>query len=436
MCIEIIREKLTISIYGMKRIIRIHNNLVHQISLLSDEAILNVKFTQILKNNDTDQARRQQYESETQEFFANRTDPYARIYKKIMSAGELSLFKKCKDEAILKSIEISNFENKILEVKWMNQLPQETRMIIKLDNIEKLFKKCTPDHFTNLIPHQEKDDKMRNNNARRRVLYKQKKLKEKKEKRQVIFKAKSLTKEQTATTIVTTATCVKTHYDGKSKQPNDKQENQIFLQAWKRQWLGKKPLRIVGRWITRAEIPHTNETVLQGSWGYKADRVYSIIGDNLEIEFRDLYEMVEESRHMIDQIGEVIVDRIAHKLRRKLEENKINEEEFDKKMQSQLRGNKSIKSKLFTGKPIKPRQILNDFMIKQQFLQQAIDRHNTEQPESKPHSQKTKYEFNGVKKPNDIQKYRSVKSFRKERTKLEEARAREYLGRRRIRGNH
>ena len=415
----------------MRRIILVHNNLIHQIARLVDETILDNKFLIIFQKHDSDLERRKEYEAYVEQYFSVREDPYARIHKKEMSKEQLELFQSNEKEALQKSINIARFETTYCNSDWMYDLPSETRIILKLDNIQKHFSESTTDELMIVNP----ENTVRQiKNARRNARGKAK-VQQQRRIAMKNFREKSLTAKQCATSILKTATSVKTHYDGKSKEPNDKAENQTFLAAWKRQWLGKRPQRIVGRWIARAEIPHSNETVLQGSWRYKADRVYYIIKKNLDMHMNDLFEMVANPDHMLRQIDDVLVEKICDTLRHRIENGKITHEQFHRKFELQLQGNKSLKTKMLLGKKINPFQISMAQQTRDKFLQQSIDRHNTEQPEVKSNSEKTKYARNGVKKPNDIftkVKPRSVSYYRKNRDKLEQAIQKGYLGTRRV----
>lgn len=144
----------------------------------------------------------------------------------------------------------------------------ETRVILKLDNSQK--------HF-NPVEEVKQEPKEDSRIVKKVITKRRYQRRTKTTSKPKTFIPKTLTEEQISSSILQTPSSVKVHYDRKSKEPNDATEAQAFLNAWRRNWLGKKPQRILGRWIARAEVPGTNSTLLQGSWKYKRERVQRII---------------------------------------------------------------------------------------------------------------------------------------------------------------
>lgn len=222
----------------------------------------------------------------------------------------------------------------------------------------------------------------------------------------------------------------KTHYDGKSKEPNDQKEIQQFLSAWNRKWLGRKQRRILGRWIAR-----DNETILQGHWNYKVKHTYVLIAQNTGRELDPLIDWTIEYIHLHEQVTREIIDQICSTLFQKINNHKMMRSQWNEKISHQLSGCRTIYAMQILGKEVKGHQMHVQQKWHSQYLQTAIDLHNVGQLEEKAHAQKTKMEMNGVKKPNDIfqsVKRRSVNYYRKQRDKLDKAIQKGYPGKQRL----
>lgn len=122
-CIDIVRDKLNITVYAMKRIILINNNLLMQFARIVDETILNHRFSQIFKRFSTDKERAEEFRQEKDRFFSQREDVYALIHKQEISNEQLRIFKQNESGALIHSIKVANFENAHSDPHWMDQLP-------------------------------------------------------------------------------------------------------------------------------------------------------------------------------------------------------------------------------------------------------------------------------------------------------------------------
>lgn len=127
------------------------------------------------------------------------------------------------------------------------------------------------------------------------------------------------------------------------------------------------------------------------------ERVQRIIQKNTQMKWEDLLLEVEDSSLHLDQITDVMIERICTILFNKIQEKKMHRSLFNFRLQSQIRGAKTIEAKNIMGLPLNQYHIIRAERLRERFLQSSIDRHNSEQPEVNPHKQKSKMEMNGVK---------------------------------------
>ena len=109
------------------------------------------------------------------------------------------------------SIKVANFENENSDPHWMDDLPIETRVILKLDNAQRHFSK-DPDNKQATIEPRESTRIIKEVKQKQRY----RKTTKKTIKKKASFTPKSLTKEQVSTSIVKKPAPIKVHYDGKS----------------------------------------------------------------------------------------------------------------------------------------------------------------------------------------------------------------------------
>lgn len=169
------------------------------------------------------------------------------------------------------------------------------------------------------------------------------------------------------------------------------------------------------------------------------ERVQRIIQKNTNMKWDELLLEAEDSSLLLDQITSVMIERICIILFNKLRERKMHHSLFEFRLQSQIRGAKTIEAKNILGLPLNQYHIIRAERLRERFLQSSIDRHNSEQPEVNPHKPKSKMEMNGVKKPNDFGSEqptkipnRSVGYYKNQRMKLFNAIRQGYLGTRRV----
>ena len=226
--IDTMRTSMNISVYAMRRMLIENNHLIQQICKLLDEATLDAKFQGIMKTSKlSDVQKKARYTAFVDNYYATRKDINACIQTHTATEEQIKIYEKNIQNAISKSIGIANFEDKVADLGWLNNLPDETRIILKMDNIQQYWSKKTE---TTEEPTAKDNNKTRV--IRPTPIYEARKfpryltlLNMREHKHSESSSFRKVERNSIPTLFLGEATAepssVKTKYDGKSKEPND-----------------------------------------------------------------------------------------------------------------------------------------------------------------------------------------------------------------------